>query len=103
MSSDNCSITITEHVTSRGETAFSGTCVRCGVPVWAASREDAQARFAEHRDIPAPPAEVLARPVTGADVDEYPEWFLNGRGCPVAAAVKCEHGVPLVGFCLACG
>ncbi|MEV6219855.1 hypothetical protein [Nocardia sp. NPDC051833] len=102
MNSDDCSITVTERTHPDGAIVFSGVCDLCGVPVWAASREDALARFEEHRAIPAPPAAVMGRPVTLADVDTYPEWFLNGRGYPVAAAVKCPHGEPLVGFCLAC-
>ncbi|MFD6400727.1 hypothetical protein [Nocardia sp. NPDC060249] len=102
MSSDDCSITITEKPYIDGATVFSGVCDSCGVPVWAASREDAQARFEHHRDIPEPPAEVLARPVTAADVDTYTAWFLNGRGYPIAAAAKCQHGYALVAFCPEC-
>lgn len=102
LTSDDCSIVISFHVGKVGEEMFTGVCARCGVPVWASTLQDAEALFVAHETIPAPPAVVLARPVTVADVDTYPEWFLNGRGHPVAAAVKCQHGYSLVAFCPHC-
>ncbi|MFD3594374.1 hypothetical protein ACFWU5_16745 [Nocardia sp. NPDC058640] len=102
MTSTNCTITFTQKMHTDSAVLFAGVCDPCGVPVWAGSPEDAQTRFEHHRDIPEPPAEVLARPVTVADVDTYPAWFLNGRGFPVAAAAKCQHGYTLVAFCPEC-
>ncbi|MFC4128968.1 hypothetical protein [Nocardia rhizosphaerae] len=102
MSSSECRIEFTETNTPGGETIVFGVCDPCGLPIQAASRGDAETRFDHHRTIPAPPAEVLARPATPDDVDDYPEWFLNGRGYPVAVAAKCVHGLALVSFCSGC-
>lgn len=95
LSSEDCRFEIIECVDQDGGKLVRGECVPCGYPVWSASPDDAQVRFEHHRGIPAPPAEVLARPVTAALVDEFPAWFLNGRGYRAASVARCGHGEPV--------
>ncbi|MFE3052267.1 hypothetical protein [Nocardia sp. NPDC059239] len=97
-----CSITFSRGRADDGTEVFVGTCTACGLLIRAATREDAQARFDYHVSIPAPPPEVLRRPITPADVDNYPEYFLNGSGYGIAARLTCEHGRALTDPCDEC-
>lgn len=102
MSSEDCEFALTDSIDPDGHGLVQGKCVPCGIPVLAASHRDAIARFEEHRDIPAPPAEVLSQPVTVELIDDYPAWFINGRGYKAALATKCPHGESLLFFCASC-
>ncbi|WP_043654558.1 hypothetical protein [Nocardia thailandica] len=68
----------------------------------AATRADARARWDHHRTVPAPPASVLTEPVTRDLVDDWADWFLNGRGYLQASTTRCAHGRRLTEFCDTC-
>jgi hypothetical protein len=49
-----------------------------------------------------PPAEVLNRTPTPADVAAYPEYYIAGSGADVARRTQCEHGYNLTDSCPVC-
>lgn len=51
---------------------------------------------------PVPPADVLSRPITKADVDAYPDYFILGPGQDTAYATDCPHGYRLTDSCPCC-
>lgn len=87
---------------AEGDTMFDGACAGCGLPIRAGSEADLRARFEHHVSVPAPPALVSGRAPRVADVDEFPEWFLNGRGYRAANSTRCPHGIALTSFCERC-
>ncbi|QYN17498.1 hypothetical protein [Amycolatopsis sp. DSM 110486] len=52
---------------------------------------------------PVPPADVLARTITYADVQAYPDYFILGPGQAVASTTDCGHGYNLTDGCPNCG
>lgn len=72
-----------------------------------ASRVNPAARAAYLARIAAtmavPPAAVLARLLTRADMDAYPDYFgVDGPGHDLAAASNCGHGYSLNDSCPGC-
>jgi hypothetical protein len=51
---------------------------------------------------PVPPSDVLARPITRADVSAYPVYFIHGPGRDVASSTDCGHGYNLTDSCPCC-
>jgi hypothetical protein len=51
---------------------------------------------------PVPSADVLARPITKADIDAYPAYFILGPGQDIASATDCPHGYRLTDSCPCC-
>ncbi|MBB5155912.1 hypothetical protein [Saccharopolyspora phatthalungensis] len=51
---------------------------------------------------PAPPQDVLARPITAADVAAYPVYFIHGPGRDIAQNTLCAHDYTLVDSCPGC-
>ena len=49
-----------------------------------------------------PPADVLARTITPADVKKWPYYFINGPGRAVAEQTDCDHGYQLTDSCPNC-
>jgi hypothetical protein len=49
-----------------------------------------------------PPADVLARKITPADVAAYPDYFIFGPGHDIADTTACDHGYMLTASCPAC-
>lgn len=49
-----------------------------------------------------PPADVLSRPITPADVAAYPAYFISGPGREIASTTECAHGYNLTDSCPAC-
>lgn len=49
-----------------------------------------------------PPADVLARKITHADVARYPAYFILGPGREAASATECDHGYYLTSSCPGC-
>jgi hypothetical protein len=67
----------------------------------------ASANFARYidglvADAPVPPAEVLSRAITPADVAAYPVYFIHGPGQDLAHATDCGHGYTLLDSCPCC-
>ena len=75
-----------------GHTRYRANCITCDVVCSGWTPEGAVAEFEAHRDIPAPPDDVLAGPLTPAVFAEYCEYFQRGRGRPRASTTRCEHG-----------
>lgn len=49
-----------------------------------------------------PPAEVMLRPITPADVRRWPEFFISGAGRVLASKTDCGHGYWLTDSCPVC-
>jgi hypothetical protein len=49
-----------------------------------------------------PPLEVLGRPITKADIEAYPVYFIIGPGREIAERTKCGHGYLLTSSCPGC-
>jgi hypothetical protein len=45
---------------------------------------------------------MLERPITPADVQEFPVYFMWGPGRDRAASTLCDHGYTLVDSCPGC-
>lgn len=58
------------------------------------------ARIAANASVP--PADVLARPITAADVKAYPDYFIIGAGRDIASHTLCDHGYYLTDSCPGC-
>jgi hypothetical protein len=56
----------------------------------------------ETMTIEIPPADVLKRTPTPADVATYPEYYICGPGATVARQTQCEHGYNLTDSCPVC-
>lgn len=50
-----------------------------------------------------PPADVLDRAPTPADVSAYPVYFILGPGADIASRTDCGHGYFLTDSCPVCG
>lgn len=85
-----------------GRDRFSASCQTCGVPCTGWTEEAARAEFEAHKAIPAPPADVLARPLSKAIFDQFPEYFITGRGRVIASQTDCGHGYRLTDSCPCC-
>jgi hypothetical protein len=85
-----------------GRDRYSASCTTCGVPCMGWTQDQAHAAFVAHRDMPAPPADVLAAPLTVDIVAAYPAYFINGRGRQLAARTDCGHGYFLTDSCPCC-
>ncbi|WP_157430041.1 hypothetical protein [Actinomadura oligospora] len=66
---------------------------------------DALARWREDElaRMETPPAEVLERAPTYADVQKWPTYFIVGPGREVAEKTDCGHGYHLTDSCPCCG
>jgi len=69
--------------------------------------QQARAHFRKYLDdlganAPVPPADVLNRTITHADVRAYPDYFILGPGRAVAQATDCGHGYRLTDSCPNC-
>jgi len=51
---------------------------------------------------PIPPVDVLARPLTPADVSTWPEYFILGPGREIASKTFCAHEYYLTDSCPNC-
>lgn len=49
-----------------------------------------------------PPADVLDRAPTAADVAAYPIYFILGPGADIASRTDCGHGYNLTDSCPSC-
>lgn len=85
-----------------GRSRIQASCSTCGVPLGGWTYDEVRANFDRHKAIPAPPAEVLARPLTPADIQAYPEYFINGRGRSIASTTLCAHDYYLTDSCPGC-
>ncbi|MFE3280062.1 hypothetical protein [Nocardia sp. NPDC059239] len=84
-----------------GHDVHRGTCA-CGITVRGFTLAGAQADYARHAAVPAPPADVLARPITRADVQANPDYFISGPGRAIASQTDCGHGYYLTDSCPCC-
>ncbi|MER5388351.1 hypothetical protein [Saccharopolyspora sp. NPDC002686] len=65
------------------------------------ARDAAQAR--RDAQTPAPPADILARPLTPADIRKYPAYFISTtNGSQLAQQYDCPHGYRLTDSCPGC-
>ncbi|MDE1673792.1 hypothetical protein [Nocardia gipuzkoensis] len=85
-----------------GRDRYNASCETCDVPCSGWTETAAVANFEAHKAIPAPPADVLAQPLTPATIQQWPEYFIRGRGRPIAARTDCGHGYPLTARCHGC-
>ncbi len=85
-----------------GRTRVAAHCTTCDVPLSAWTIEEVQANFARHQAIPAPPAEILDRPITKSDTRAYSDYFISGRGRAVASTTMCPHMYYLTDSCPGC-
>lgn len=53
-------------------------------------------------DATVPPADVLSRPITRADVAQYPEYYILGAGREIASTTRCPHDYHLTDSCPCC-
>jgi len=72
-----------------------------------ADRRAAARRLSDHLDrrgahANTPPANVLIRTSTRADVHAFPDYFILGAGRDLAANTDCEHGYRLTDSCPHC-
>lgn len=51
---------------------------------------------------PVPPADVLNRTITPADVRAYPDYFILGPGRAIAEVTNCGHDYHLTDSCPNC-
>ncbi|WP_043737497.1 hypothetical protein [Nocardia asiatica] len=84
-----------------GHDVYCAKCA-CGYPIRGWDLDDANANFDRHLAIPAPPADVLARTITLADVRAWPEYFISGPGRAIASQTDCGHGYYLTDSCPCC-
>ncbi|WP_280381395.1 hypothetical protein [Nocardia wallacei] len=84
-----------------GHDVYRATCA-CGQPIRGMTIDAAQADFDRHKAIPTPPADVLARPITLADLKAYPDYFISGPGRALAGRTDCGHGYYLTDSCPCC-
>lgn len=96
-----CAYTLRTY-TLLGRERFSASCSTCGAACTGWTQTAAVAAFEEHRAIPAPPADVLARTLTPADIRKFPEYFILGRGRSIALRTACAHGYRLTDSCPGC-
>lgn len=85
-----------------GRPRIAAQCVTCDVPLGGWTIEDARMNFERHQTIPAPPADILARPLAPADIQAYPAYFIEGRGRAVASSTLCAHDYYLTDSCPGC-
>ncbi len=101
MTSSACTIAFESSKNFDGRDILIGRC-SCGKLIWGWTVEGVEDQFDRHASIPVPPAEVLARRITVADVKAYPEYFISGPGRKVASATDCGHGYYLTDSCPCC-
>ncbi len=101
MTTAACTYTIKPYILA-GHDRYSASCTTCDVPCSGWTQADALAAFAAHRDMPAPPADVLAQPLTAAIVHQFPAYFISGRGRQIASKTDCGHGYFLTDSCPCC-
>lgn len=84
-----------------GRDVYRDLCT-CGITVRGYTHDQAQADFDRHQTIPAPPADVLTRPITKQDISAYPDYFISGPGRAIAGQTDCGHGYYLTDSCPCC-
>lgn len=85
-----------------GQIRYQVTCPVCAATRWGVTPDDARDRLATHQAIPAPPADVMARPLTKAIVDQYADYYISGCGRVFASQTDCSHGYYLTDSCPCC-
>jgi hypothetical protein len=98
---DDC-VLITRPGILFGRTRVRAQCVTCNVPLGDWTIGEVRANFERHKTIPAPPAEVLARPIVKDDIRAYPDYFISGRGRRLASVTLCPHDYYLTDSCPGC-
>lgn len=83
----------TPYVGIGGKTRYRANCVTCEVVCTDWTPGGALEAFEEHRAIPGPPAELLAGPLTNAVFQKYCDYYIRGRGRPIASTSRCPHDV----------
>lgn len=83
----------TPYVGIGGRTRYRANCVTCEVVCTGWSALEALEVFEEHRSIPAPPDDLLAGPLTNTIFQKYCDYYIRGRGRPIASRSRCPHNV----------
>ncbi len=92
---------ITPGAVVRGNQRIRATC-SCRKTLTAWDVGDMLTVWARHRAILRPPADVIARTPTKADVAMWPHYYIDGPGNAIASRTMCPHAYYLTDSCPGC-